>query len=247
MRGDPLPSSHEAHPLAGGGLHVHLRRRDAQRPRPAAPASPRPAGRSSGRRAARVTSAFPTRNPRSPALRDDLREQHERRDPLPARVGVREVAAQIPQAGRAQHRVADGVGAGVGVGVAQQPVPLELDPAQDELAARRRTGGCRSPTPTATGASAPSDRARARATSSGPVILKFPGSPGTSVTRSPSRSTSRHSSVAARGLAPGALVGAQAAGRGGSPAASGPARAQPDRASRHARLARPSARASPCR
>ncbi len=43
---------------------------------------------------------------------------------------------------------------------------------------------------------------RARSTSREPVILKFPSSPGTSVTGSPSRSTRRHSSVASAAAAP---------------------------------------------
>ena len=79
----------------------------------------------------------------------------------------------------------------------QAELVLDLDPAQHELAARgERVGVDADPDPRLVAHAAPRTAASARARSAASVILTLAGSPSTTTTRPPVRSTSCAQSVA---------------------------------------------------
>ena len=83
-----------------------------------------------------VASTLPTRQPRDLQLFGDPAQQDAAVDAGERGVGIREMAADVAQPGRAQQRIADRVQQHVGVGVSGQPqVVGNVDAADDELAA----------------------------------------------------------------------------------------------------------------
>ena len=119
--------------------------------------------------------------------------------PLPDRVGVGEVPAEVSQADGTEHGVGQRVAHRVGVTVAPEAAcALDDDAAQHERPVRVLGEAVDvDPLADAHGQSFPDARWRSAARrSSGVVILKFPGSPGTTRTAAPSASTSTASSVA---------------------------------------------------
>ena len=130
---------------------------------------------------------------------DHLGQQGHAVGALPDGIRVGEVPAQVAQADRAQHGVGQRVAHGVGVAVtAQAAAALDDDAAQDERS-MRVLGEAVDVDPLADAHAHPSRSASRRSAaprSSGSVILRLPGSPGTTCTVPPSASTNMASSVA---------------------------------------------------
>ena len=96
----------------------------------------------------------------------------------------REVGAEVAEPGGAEQRVDHRVGDHVGVGVALEPeLVLDLDPAEHQPPARRRSGGCRS-------RSRPSSE-RLHAGARGPRTRRSPRRPSRASSRPRARSRGR--------------------------------------------------------
>ena len=129
-------------------------------------------------------------------------EEQRRIGARPARLGRREMAADVAGAERAEQRVGDRMQADVGIGMADQPQRVRQPHAEQHEAVARRPGdGRRSRARCAARGPPPSSRA-ARARSSGAVILRLLSSPATTAT------------AQARGLGERHVVGQRAARHG---------------------------------
>ena len=107
-----------------------------------------------------------------------MAEQHQAGDAAPARIGVREVAAEVTEREGAQERLADGVREHVGVGVAvEADLGRQRHPAEHERAAPHQRMQIE-----AEAHPGHRRRSRARRRSSGVVILTLPARPGTTRT-----------------------------------------------------------------
>jgi very-short-patch-repair endonuclease len=137
--GGALAPADEAHPLAGGGLDADRARRHAERA-----GEPRPHRRDVRRQPGTLHHHRRVDVADAPAVLAEQRhhpgEQVQAVGIPPARVGGREMVADVAQRRRAEQRVHDRVGQHVGVGVTEQPDRRgQFDAAQHQPPPRRVT------------------------------------------------------------------------------------------------------------
>ncbi len=193
-----------------------------------------------GRSRMTTTSTFSTARPRRAHEGDDVRQQHDARRALPARVGVGIVLADVAGPGGAEDRVGHRVADDVGIGV-----PERATLGRHGHAAEHERPAFDQPVQVVADADRPGRPPAARAPRRAGEIrrgrdLHVRRVAATTCTRCPARSASMASSVAATRGRPSVNRG-RPARRGGTPAASAPEKSPRAGASRRSPSSRPRA------